>query len=243
MEGKGLHQYDLDNAEIGIVDTKCHAGRLISKCTQLAHEAMIQVYGNVPNIVIQGHPNIRFLYIPDQIEYILFELLKNSIKFTTQHHATQKNSSQSHRDLPEICVHVSSNPSPDSKVHPQPHTFQTVTFRVSDQGGGFKGNDRQTNGWLLAADEIIRNSRAVSDTHGTSEALRLQLEGKISDHGFDPALPPQNHRVGIGLLMSRVFAEYWGGSIDIMSLNGYGSDVYVRIQVSGDEGEKLVDYM
>ena len=35
--------------------------------------------------------------------------------------------------------------------------------------------------------------------------------------------------LGMGLAMSRAYADYWGGSLSLASMHGYGTDVYIKI--------------
>ena len=35
--------------------------------------------------------------------------------------------------------------------------------------------------------------------------------------------------LGFGLPMSRVYAEYFGGALEITGMHGYGSDVFLRL--------------
>lgn len=39
----------------------------------------------------------------------------------------------------------------------------------------------------------------------------------------------QSIQLGIGLPMSRVYAEYWGGDLKVFTMHGYGTDAYARI--------------
>jgi pyruvate dehydrogenase kinase 2/3/4 len=57
--------------------------------------------------------------------------------------------------------------------------------------------------------------------------------GKISDSQM------LNKHFRIGLQLARVFANYWGGELDVKTMYGYGSDVYVRINTTGDGVERL----
>jgi signal transduction histidine kinase len=63
--------------------------------------------------------------------------------------------------------------------------------------------------------------------------------GAVSD-GVDTDVDEQSnpmHGLGFGLPTSRLYAEYFGGSLDAMSMFGYGSDVYLRINRLGDQAE------
>lgn len=34
---------------------------------------------------------------------------------------------------------------------------------------------------------------------------------------------------GMGMVISRAYADYWGGSLELKSMHGYGTDAYVKI--------------
>jgi signal transduction histidine kinase len=43
---------------------------------------------------------------------------------------------------------------------------------------------------------------------------------------------PLNISLGIGLPMAKVYAKYWGGTMSLYSMHGYGSDVYVTLNIA-----------
>ncbi len=46
---------------------------------------------------------------------------------------------------------------------------------------------------------------------------------------------PPNLRLGISLPLSRVYAEYWAGSLELHSLEGYGVDAFLQISKLGNK--------
>lgn len=50
---------------------------------------------------------------------------------------------------------------------------------------------------------------------------------------------PPNLRLGMGLPLSRVYAEYWAGSLEVHSLEGYGVDAFLQISRLGNKNEQL----
>lgn len=68
------------------------------------------------------------------------------------------------------------------------------------------------------------------------------LSGPTSGH--DSSLSclssrPPNLRLGMGLPLSRVYAEYWAGSLELHSLEGYGVDAFLQISKLGNKNEQL----
>jgi len=45
--------------------------------------------------------------------------------------------------------------------------------------------------------------------------------------------------LGFGLPLSRLYAKYFGGTFDLVSVDGYGSDVFIRLSRSGEAAEDL----
>jgi pyruvate dehydrogenase kinase 2/3/4 len=71
----------------------------------------------------------------------------------------------------------------------------------------------------------------------------IKLESKnISQHPEIVAkvreLIPINISMGIGLPMSQVYANYWGGNISIYSMDRFGTDAYVTL-ITGNSQERL----
>ena len=61
-----------------------------------------------------------------------------------------------------------------------------------------------------------------------------ELEAKINER------EKMALRLGIGLPMSRVYVEYWGGNINVVTMEGYGTDAYVTLPRLGTQNENIV---
>jgi len=44
---------------------------------------------------------------------------------------------------------------------------------------------------------------------------------------------------GVGLPLSRTYARYFGGDLDIKSMDGFGTDAYLHLNILGDGCENL----
>jgi pyruvate dehydrogenase kinase 2/3/4 len=273
---------------IGIINTRCKAIDIVKKCAALSQEMTKQRHGISASVEVDGHVDTEFVYIPDHIEYIVFELLKNSMRFQVQNWQAHSGNTDHGEKPPPIVVtivssegvqsaadsvagagHVASNPS-------------SIIFRVSDQGGGFdrtiysphepehlwsfahnvlhrsilrgdglplkRSERRPPNVLPLGTKKFAGHSASESGLQATNDSLKepvpllnpnfVHIQPKMAAKLSDPSLSPAVH-LGIGLQMARVFADYWGGGLELHTMYGYGSDAYVRISGSGEVEESL----
>lgn len=93
-----------------------------------------------------------------------------------------------------------------------------LIIRISDRGGG------------IAHKDLDR----VMDYHFTTAEASTQdprispLFGHLDMHSGGQSGPM--HGFGFGLPTSRAYAEYLGGSLQLQSLQGIGTDVYLRLR-------------
>ncbi|KAK5137749.1 hypothetical protein LTR08_007320 [Meristemomyces frigidus] len=242
FDGKKSHTPP-DEEFVGEIFLKCNAKEIIEECAKAASDLTAKAYGPdvvLPKIVLQGHLETTFPYIPSHLEYIIGELFRNSIQSVVEHGGS------SATEPPPIEVLVC-------------EAAQHVIIRISDRGGGIdrsilpylwsfaKGPRRhqrlQNLGQVprLAATmqelqlppsdpDFVKRSSSV-DMTGENFADSSSL-GKLSSRSPDL-------RIGIGLPMSRIYAEYWAGSLEMHSLEGYGCDAFLQISRLGNKNEVL----
>ena len=243
---------------VGEVFLKCNAREVVNVCWTRATVLAREAYGRdctLPNVRVEGHLDATFPYILSHLQYIVGELLRNSIQ------AVVEKGSNSASGPPPIEVLICEAP-------------QHVIIRISDQGGGIpkeimpdlwsfsKGSRSQTR---------LQNLSLVPKMAATMQELKLSDDG--SDHMTDTdpkhgrpidgslsslTSRPPNLRLGMGLPMSRVYAEYveysrifilltqtdyvlryWAGSLELHNLEGYGVDAFLQISKLGNKNEQL----
>ncbi|KAG0293254.1 hypothetical protein BGZ98_002251, partial [Dissophora globulifera] len=110
-----------DRGYIGIIYTHCRPGDIVERTALLAAETCRQSSGGVdpPKVMLDGNVDAEFSYIPDHIEYILYELLKNSMRYVMQNGIPDAKTGE----LPPIQITVCEG-------------THDIVFRISDKGGG-----------------------------------------------------------------------------------------------------------
>ena len=131
---------------------------------------------------------------------------------------------------------------------------QHVVIRVSDQGGGiprdilpylWSFNKGPKNALRLRnLEKVPKMAATVNELEGSSRFHEFYENQALSNTLRDSSLSsltsrPPNLRLGMGLPMSRVYAEYWAGSLGLHSLEGYGVDVFLQISKLGNQNEQI----
>ncbi|KFY71867.1 hypothetical protein V499_07937 [Pseudogymnoascus sp. VKM F-103] len=223
-----------DSEFIGEVFLKCNAKEVVERCGKEVQKLARSAYGPdviLPDIKIAGHQDVTFPYILSHLEYIIGELLRNSIQAVVEHQGQTPGGAKP----PPIEVTISEAP-------------QHVFIRVSDQGGGIV---REILPYLWSFSKGPRSEARLENLHHVPKmAATLQ---ELRDPG-DPSRPiqashnnslsslssrPPNLRLGMGLPLSRIYAEYWAGTLEIQSLHGYGVDALLQISKLGNKNEQL----
>jgi len=103
-----------------------------------------------------------------------------------------------------------------------------LTIKISDQGGGI---DRDTS------KKIFDYHFTTAGSVGKNRNVLLPGSG-----GLENSVHPM-HGLGYGLPLSRLYTRYFQGDIEVSSLHGYGTDVYIYLQaLSQDAMERLPVY-
>ncbi|KAJ7507840.1 branched-chain alpha-ketoacid dehydrogenase [Mycena galericulata] len=222
---------------VGIIFTGLNVKRCIEKCGNLLRERG----GGWPEVIVDGHLETTFAYIKEHLEYIIFELLKNAMWATTSHHRGAST-------LPPIHATIVAG-------------ANDVGIRISDQGGGLSHTSVKTPSDLFSFSHVrnaarLQNSRigalrtVSSSPHGMRATVDEQVvrwqqnlaSGLAQDADVNPEIEAgvgPHPRIGIGLPMSNIFATYFGGSLELVTLDGWGTDVYLRLPKLGTNLEGI----
>ncbi|KAK0381980.1 hypothetical protein CLIM01_00641 [Colletotrichum limetticola] len=222
---------------IGEVFIKCIAKDVIERCTRAVQSLARSTYGHdvqVPEIKVEGHLESSFPYILSHLEYIIGELLRNSVQAVIER---RQRSNKDNNNKPPIEVTIC-------------EAQQHVIIRISDQGGGIpreelpylwsfsKGPQSQRR--LENLGRVPKLAATMQELHVSDELGRADM--KTPNHGNSLASMtsrPPDLRLGMGLPLSRVYAEYWAGSLELHSLEGYGVDAFLQISKLGNKNEQL----
>ncbi|KAJ5584365.1 uncharacterized protein N7459_004165, partial [Penicillium hispanicum] len=224
---------------IGVIDTALQPARIIRLCEDFVGEICELKYGVRPRLEIGGEPDALFAHVPVHVEYIITELLKNAFRATIE--------SGNEREPIEVTIaaapDVPGNERPAQEDSDAGFQFdarddaavmneaigyskpssQSITIRIRDRGGGIPP-------------EVLPHIWSYSFTTFSDMDLHNSENGNLDALNTISASGGHLSSIaglGYGLPLSRAYAEYFGGSIAVQSLWGWGTDVYLTLQGVG----------
>ncbi|EJU02100.1 alpha-ketoacid dehydrogenase kinase N-terminal domain-containing protein [Dacryopinax primogenitus] len=97
--------------------------------------------------------------------------------------------------------------------------LEDITIKISDEGGGIP---RSAVPWIWTYMYTTMENQALDEDFGESD-FRAPMAG-----------------FGYGLPLSRLYARYFGGDLQLISLEGYGTDVYIHLNKLSSSEEPLM---
>jgi len=223
---------------VGVVDMQCSPSQMIRMCESYVAELSAATLGASPSVIIDGHPDATFAYVPVHLEYILTEILKNSFRATVELHKA--------RTLPPVRITLSP-PRPGSTGTTNSSFF---SIRIRDEGGGVSpsnmarifsyafttakssdDHDLEGGGGPYAAQHV----GGLANIGGGDTNLFSEITSKGLQTGLGSIAG-----LGYGLPMSKLYAQYFGGSLHLMSLEGWGSDVFLKLRCLNEAGDSTI---
>ncbi len=210
---------------IGLVCTKTSPWDITEMAIDSARYMSMRNFGNAPEVKITGNKDLTFPYIPSHLYYILFELLKNSMRAEIEH--SKKTKRYPLQPIQVVIAgncssSVSSSSSLNVNYNPsnKPHECEDVSIKVSDMGGGIP-RSQLANVW--------------SYLYTTSSTDLTATDAPDFDRETAPLAG-----LGVGLPLSKLYARYLGGEVQLASMEGYGTDAYVHLDCKSDKLENLL---
>ena len=97
---------------------------------------------------------------------------------------------------------------------------EDVTIKISDEGGGIRRSGLR---------------RIWTYLYTTADSPLLDMDGDAASAGGPVVLAGY----GYGLPLSRLYARYFGGDLQVISMDGYGTDAYLHLNRLGNVQEPL----
>ncbi|KAG7877787.1 hypothetical protein KL937_004657 [Ogataea polymorpha] len=244
---------------IGAAFQYLSARQQLMTCKDIVSSYLQSLYPELqmPELIIYGE-DVKFQFLTNHLNYIYAEILRNSLKSTIQNfihrHGNLSRDEVKKLKPPPIVVEIT-------------QTKKNMTFKFSDQGGGMSSN-KLKKVWSfgkspILAEEYLANfhkmpglnfnfsspvvSESATDYGDLSEMI--QNIGKMEssgDHKQKSVLislvrRPLEFTLGISMPMCKVYTDYWNGELDMRSVEGYGTDVFLTLKKLGSVERPQLD--
>lgn len=187
-----------------IIDPRCDPVSVVRTAASDATRLCKHHYTFAPPVDIIDVGQVRFPFIAQYLNYIMFEIIKNSLRAVVERYKNKETSDQ-HPVRVIVCG-----------------DDQTVVLRVTDVGGGIPLDDI-TKVWSYL---YTTAKPAGEDTGASSDADEDEDDNVAPLAGF-----------GCGLPLSRNYASYVGGRLEINSMPNFGTDAYLYLNRVGNAQE------
>lgn len=230
---------------IGEIFQTCNAKEHFEDVAALVGRSMLDYFPkleNMPDLIIDGDTDASFPFMVPHLHYLFGEILRNLFEATIKTHGQDPT-----RKLPPIKITII-------------ELKKQVMFRISDRGGGINHNKLKQIWSFGKNPDLARRSLAnfhsipglqmysnlqvtpagslIVDTQNwlgnTSVADMNENSVRTKSLTLDKlASRAHKFKLGLGLPMCRVYADYWNGDLKMNSLEGYGSDTCLTLNKLG----------
>jgi pyruvate dehydrogenase kinase 2/3/4 len=211
---------ELSNKRIGIIDTQTDVVAVIEEAWERAKLVAMRQYQCVmPELEFRtpkNNPRPHFVYIPTILHHIVYELLKNSIRATIETRGLNA------KPYPSIRIVISSGK-------------EDMIIKIADLGGGV-GRSEFDN--LQGYMQRGTGTEAIEFGYDQAVGLLESLDTASPRDNFTYGLGVTSS-LGVGIPLSRLYAEYLGGSLEILSMEGFGTDAFIHLNKISNVVEQL----
>ena len=206
---------------IGIIQRDVKLSAFVSRIFEFVNDLCLLKYDHQPiKLVYAAGQDVRFTCIPVIVEYVMTEILKNSMRATIETHSDDASTTTTTPREIEVSIFEAA-----------PHS---VVMRVRDYGGGIPAHIESKifdYSYTSTTDATVGDT-SPETTHGPTCTAR-DIDDIHSSAAADQMLPGETvHNIagmGFGLPLCKTYLELFGGRIDIQSLRGLGTDVYITL--------------
>eukprot|EP00756_Hemistasia_phaeocysticola_P003282 Hpha_TRINITY_DN12163_c0_g1::TRINITY_DN12163_c0_g1_i1::g.82112::m.82112/K00905/BCKDK; [3-methyl-2-oxobutanoate dehydrogenase (acetyl-transferring)] kinase len=143
----------------GVFTMNLRAADVVENCLSQVTYLAEETYGYAPEFLVKGDVDATFPFVASHLEYIMFELCKNAVRATIEHHPENDGV-----DLPPVEVRICKG--------------KDITLVISDQGGGLaKEAERNVGSYgFSTARPTDRDNECYTVKYGTHEDAPEQIQ-------------------------------------------------------------------
>ncbi|RKP28389.1 alpha-ketoacid dehydrogenase kinase [Metschnikowia bicuspidata] len=212
-KSNSLNKKNVRDNYVGVICTECNVKEIAEDAIETAKYICEEYYGlfEAPEIqLIAPQELINFMYVSGHLLHMLFEVLKNSLRAIIEFHTPLLKQKMIDENPKLRMKDIDLN---DLKFPPIKaiisEGYEDITIKISDEGGGIARSEIPLI-WTYLYTTVNQTPKLDAEFNQTSFKAPMA--------GF-----------GYGLPISRLYAQYFGGDLKLISMEGYGTDVYIHL--------------
>lgn len=244
---------------IGEMFDTCRAEDNLNVVAELVKNSMVDMYPNkecMPDLQIEGDTKVQFPFMKPHLHYLFGEILRNSYEATIKKHG-----SKTSKKLPPIKVTIIDSPKQilfrisdegGGISHKKLNNIWSFGKNPEYSRKSLANFHRIPGLQLYSNLKVTPAGSSIIGEHGDNEPqngdnnndpLHRTVIGDINNSStFTKHKPstlerlitrPHEYKLGLGLPMCKVYADYWNGNLQMNSLEGYGSDTSLTLSKLG----------
>lgn len=211
--GGSVHKKTARDNYVGVICTDCNVKEIAEDAIETAKYICEEYYGlfDAPEIrLIAPQELINFMYVPGHLIHMFFEVLKNSLRATIEFHipVLKQKMIDENPKLQMKDIDLNDLKFPPIKVIIS-EGYEDITIKISDEGGGIPRSEVPLI-WTYLYTTVDKTPKL--DAEYNLSSFKAPMAG-----------------FGYGLPISRLYAQYFGGDLKLISMEGYGTDVYIHL--------------
>lgn len=168
--------------------------------------------------------DLTFPYVPGHLSHIVFELLKNSLRAVVERYGPENEDR-----FPPIKIIVVEGK-------------EDITIKLSDEGGGILRSAIPliwTYMYTTMEGQNIDQDFHASDFKAPMAGFGYGLPLSRLVRHISLSLPLTAARIWLLTIARSQYARYFGGDLRLISMDGFGTDVYIHLNKLSSSAEPL----
>jgi signal transduction histidine kinase len=196
----------------GIFELRCSPAAVARKAARECSRVCEHSLGKAPEIIVTGDVCETIAFVPTVLHYVLTEFFKNSCRAVVERHTES-----GYYDLPPVTCDIKG-------------TEDGLVIKVSDKGCGMS-KEQLERMWDFMHTTCKQSPWADGSLKGRASlkgSLKGSMKGSISGK-FSPGVLAG---YGMGISLSQMYAQYFGGALLASSEEGVGTEVTMHLSRS-----------
>lgn len=242
---------------LGDIFQECSAKEYILEASKTCQKFIKDMYFEkmaLPELVINGDTDLKFYFLPTHLKYLLGEILRNTYEATIKDYIRQG----LERPQPIVVTIIQNEESFLFRISDRaggvPHNDRNIwSFGKSkERASESLQNFHKLPGLQTVSlyDHLYQENETITVATANRPYMYTSLEpmshSNLTKGKFKFERPlirlmerSYRYRLGIGLAMCKVYAEYWNGDLTLHSIQGYGTDTVLKLGNLMNHARKL----